>query len=413
MQAEDGLLVRLRVTAGRLPAATLRAIARAGRDHGNGRFDQTSRSNLQMRGIEPAALARVHDILEPLGLLDRTIAGEAIRNVLASPLAGLEGFDIGPIAAELEAALVAEPGLHALPAKFRFAIDDGSALSLAGVPADIRFERAGASTFDIALGGRTGETAIIGSCAPDAITAHALRLARAFLELAGCLPEPARRMSNLLRAVGPKPIAAVAGLPARPVRIRPRAPAMEPCPVGPVHIGDRGLCFGAGAAFGRLDAAMLEAAAEAAERYGDGEIRLTPWRALILPGISAADMNALADFLSDRGFAVDPADERLAIAACGGRSACASATTDTHADALALAAFARRLVPLGIGIHVSGCAKGCARSVPAPCVLVAREERYDVVVAGTARGTPSARGLTFVEARELVEHITRTRHVVS
>ena len=36
-------------------------------------------------------------------------------------------------------------------------------------------------------------------------------------------------------------------------------------------------------------------------------------------------------------------------------------------------------------IHVSGCAKGCARSAPAETVLVGQDGRYGVVRNGTAR----------------------------
>jgi len=54
---------------------------------------------------------------------------------------------------------------------------------------------------------------------------------------------------------------------------------------------------------------------------------------------------------------------------------------------------------LGIpgSIHVSGCAKGCARSAPADLVLVGSEGRYGVVRNGTARD----RVLRTVERDEL------------
>ena len=51
MQAKDGLLVRLRISGGVVPAATMRGIAQAGRAHGNGLFDLSARANLQMRGV--------------------------------------------------------------------------------------------------------------------------------------------------------------------------------------------------------------------------------------------------------------------------------------------------------------------------------------------------------------------------
>jgi precorrin-3B synthase len=403
MPAKDGLLVRLRVTAGRLSAATVHAIAEAGRRHGNGRFDLTSRGNLQMRGASEASLPRLHEALGARGLLDASIPGEAVRNVLVSPLAGLEGPDVAAVAAELERALVADKSLHALPGKFAFVIDDGSLLSLAAIPADIRFVRAAHETFAIGLGGYDAEDAFIGSCSRQDIVPTALRLARAFLHFSARLPDQARRMRDLLRVVEPEAIAAAADLARAPRRAPPPTPAGAPCPIGVLRLGNGTSCLGIGAAFGRLEASMLDKAAEAAEHFGKGEIRLTPWRALLLPGIAPARAQSAIACVSGAGFVTDPRDPRRALAACVGASGCESATTDTRADALALAGLARRLVPEGIALHVSGCAKGCARQQATPIVLVAREGRYNLVLEGTASSVPSARGLTSAEVGGILE----------
>jgi precorrin-3B synthase len=414
MPAKDGLLVRVRVTAGRLSAGTLRALAEAGRETGNGLFDLTSRANLQMRGIAPDRLPRLREILRALGLLDATRFGEAVRNVQISPLSGLEGPDLGPIAEALERALVGDETLHALPAKFGFLIDDARTLSLAGIPADIRFTRTAPGepgVFAIGLGGRDDSAAFVGYCTSGEIVPTAVRLAKAYLELAAQLPESASRMSNLLCVVEPEAIAAAAGLAFEPSRILPGTPVGEPCPIGPLRLGTGDFCSGIGAAFGRLDWSMLAAAADAAESFGGGEIRLTPWRALLFPKVAPNRDARLRAFLSERGFITDPADARLAVVACSGVSACASATTDTRADASSLAGLARRLVSTGIGLHVSGCAKGCARSAATPCVLVARDGRYDLILEGTARSTPSVRGLTSAQASGMLEILFRERLV--
>ena len=74
----------------------------------------------------------------------------------------------------------------------------------------------------------------------------------------------------------------------------------------------------------------------------------------------------------------------MRIEACPGAPACPAATVDTRADA-------RRLAAMGFAgtIHVSGCAKGCARSAPADLVLVGHDGRYGVVHHGTARDPAS------------------------
>ncbi|MGH6798785.1 MAG: precorrin-3B synthase, partial [Roseiarcus sp.] len=174
MQARDGLLLRLRVSGGRLNAESLRRIARASRDYGNGLCDLTSRANVQLRGVSEASLPR---LIETLGdLIDEDAGAEGVRNVLISPLAGIgSGIDVAPIGKALEAALVGAKDLHRLPGKFGFLIDDGGALSLADEPADVRFEyRKRCGDFSISIGGTADEAISVGVCAANRVVAVSL-----------------------------------------------------------------------------------------------------------------------------------------------------------------------------------------------------------------------------------------------
>jgi precorrin-3B synthase len=407
MPAKDGLLVRLRISGGIVSADALATLARAGRDHGNGLFDLSSRGNLQLRGISPTRLPLLHARLEDLGLLDADSAAEAIRNVLLSPVCGLDApVDIGPIGKALEAELVRADDLRGLPGKFGFLIDDGGPLSLAHTPADIRFDydrRRG--HFAIGVGGAAREAYCLGACEPEAIVDIALRLARAFRRLGGAMPEAPRRMRDLLRRQGPEAVGAAAGLDPTPA---PKgAPAAEPCPIGLIRLGDDKFCFGVGAPFGRFTAPMIEAAARAAALFTEGEIRLTPWRALILPGADARRYEALRAHFATQDFILDKDDPRLAVAACGGADACERGSTPTHADALALAPLARRLRGTGVALHVSGCAKGCARQSKTPYALVANGGRYDLAVDAASlepnRATYLAKGLSLTMAQRMLE----------
>jgi precorrin-3B synthase len=404
MPAKDGLLLRLRISGGILPAAAARSLARAARAHGNGLFDLSSRANLQMRGLSAPGLPALTRILDDLGLLDENPAAEAVRNVLSSPLAGLAApIDVRPVAKALEGMLVRETRLHALPGKFGFLIDDGGALSLAHSSADIRFDyRAEENAFAIGIGGPAPEAIQLGLCASDEIAGVGLRLAEAFLRLADAEAEPPRRMRDLIGRRGASAIAEAAGL--RMAAAARRPPIAEPCPIGLTQSAPEKYCFGIGAAFGRFDAAMLETIAAAAELFAGGEIRLTPWRAILLPGVKAAQETTLPAHFAARAFIIDPADPRLAVAACGGAPACAQGTTPTHADALTLAPIARRLQSQGVALHVSGCAKGCARQAPTAYTLVAAAGRYDLVEAAKPYQARARRGLTLAQAQAELEH---------
>jgi precorrin-3B synthase len=408
MQAKDGLLVRLRISGGGVSAATLRGLAQAGRAHGNGLFDLSARANLQMRGVRGESLPLLIETLDVLGVIDENAAAEAVRNVLVSPLAGLDGRIDAPRAAKaLDATLAANKDLHALPGKFGFLIDDGSGLSLGPVPADIRFDWIGGEqAFAIGIGGNANEAIFLGLCGGDDIPDIASRLARAFLRLGSQMAEPPRRMRDLMESCGPAAIAALAGL--RPGPPRQSGAIEEPCPVGLLRFNER-YCFGVGAAFGRLDANMFDAAARGAEIFSTGEIRLTPWRALILPFVQPKQAGAMRAYFTAHRFIVDHEDARLAIAACGGASTCERGITDTRSDALALMFFARRVRKTGVALHVSGCAKGCARQAATPFTLIAHAGRYELVVDATARdaGTNDAKRLDLAAAREKLETMAR------
>jgi precorrin-3B synthase len=406
--AKDGLLVRLRISGGIVAATTMRGIAQAGRVHGNGLFDLSTRGNLQIRGVREHGLPVLIETLDGLGLIDENTAMESVRNVLVNPLAGLDGRSVVSEAAKaLEATLATNKDLHALPAKFGFLIDDENGLSLCRIPADIRFDwTAGTQPFAIGGGGHANEAIFLGRCGGAEIPGIAVRLARVFLQLGSSMTEPPRRMRDLIARWGANAIAKEAGLCLTEPPIRDVIE--DPCPIGLMRFHDKH-CFGIGAAFGNLDANMLEAAAMAAEIFGCREIRLTPWRVLIFPDVSAEKADAISAFCAARGFIVDRGDPRSTVAACGGAATCERGTTDTRSDALALMSFVRSFCKTGVALHVSGCAKGCARQAATPLTLIAHEGLYDLVTDQIARdaGLSDAHRLGFAAVHDILEMIAK------
>jgi precorrin-3B synthase len=159
--------------------------------------------------------------------------------------------------------------------------------------------------------------------------------------------------------------AAFGGTPALPTI------GIAPAP-GRRRLGRLSGMVGVAAPFGRLEARQLRALAGLAARAGASEIRLSPWRALYV--------DAPVEVPADLGVIVDEDDPLLRIDACPGAPACRSTSVDTRRTARSLAAsgFAGTL-------HVSGCAKGCARSAPADLTLVGEGGTYGVVRNGTTR----------------------------
>jgi precorrin-3B synthase len=141
-----------------------------------------------------------------------------------------------------------------------------------------------------------------------------------------------------------------------------------------------------GLPFGQTDAAAL---LRLADLTGEETLRTTPWRAFLLPGAHDPAPFAAACFITDAD------DPRRSIAACAGAPACAAASVPARADAAYLAARGLR------GIHVSGCAKGCAHP-GAAVTLVGSGGSYGLVRHGRAGDPPTLTGLSIAQAAGLL-----------
>ena len=130
--------------------------------------------------------------------------------------------------------------------------------------------------------------------------------------------------------------------------------------------------------------------------HGVKEIRLSPWRALYAEVAERAVRARASLWLRQAiGLIVDPGDPLLQIEACPGAPGCQSTSLDTRGDGRRLAGLLPRFGFAGT-IHVSGCAKGCAKSGTSDLVLVGAEGRYGLVRNGTAQDHP-ARRLSFAD----------------
>ncbi len=378
MESGDGLIVRLRITGGALSPGLAKALAQCAEACGNGLLDLSSRGNLQLRGVSEAKLAELQARLDGLGLLDADPEAEAVRNILASPLAGSDPsalLDIRPQVQALDERLRSDRSLHRLPGKFLFLIDDGGRLPLPYETADIAFiATAGEERrfFAIHLGGVPA-----GICGIDEICEAAARLAHAFLQLRR---EDDRRMADLIRRVGAEPIACAAGLVAMP---KDAANGRHDLPrvLGFHALGSRA-ALGIGIPFGRLDAKRLRMS----RRRGR-----SCWRRAAAFAVArhfphrAADRPETAERMREAGFILDDDAPIRAVAACSGRPACLHGETASQADGAHLASLARGLAASGIALHVSGCAKGCAHPAKAPVTLIGRDGAYDLVLDGSRR----------------------------
>ena len=381
METGDGYLVRLHARGGEVTSEQGRAIASLSKTFGNGLIDLTQRGNLQLRGISEKSFSDLIEALRGRFLLDVEKEIEPTKNIIGSPLAGVDLSAKGDgraLLRSLEVRIAAASDLAELPDKLCFLVDDGGQLGLDAVAADIRLI-AGEHGVTVAVASsRNAFLPIVTSDAPHAIDA-AITLARAFLKLGK--PVAAKRMYELVQSLGVARIAEAAGLPIEAeMALHPRRVTRAQDVIG-LHKGFVGLAV----AFGRLTAEQMQRVAEAAPNG----LRLTPWRSILLPG---ASRDALAS-LERANLITAPGDARLVVIACSGRPACSAAQIDTRSIAETLAPLAYQWMANGIVMHISGCRKGCAHSVSSPITLVGREGAIDVVFDGRADDRPHLTGL--------------------
>jgi precorrin-3B synthase len=375
MLSGDGLIVRIRPFCGAFDLDQARGLADLARRLGNGHIDLTRRANLQLRGLSDEHLPELHAELGRLGLIDPDAETEATRNLMVSPLAGLdpaESLDVRFIARDIAEGLAADARFSALPAKFGLLIDGGGAVSIAAERADVALLAVGT---EIALGiDMPSGTQWLGVTSPDAAAAAALTAVRTFLEAAG---GATRTRMRGLSAAGVAHVRSVL------------APMLRPCPVVPPKTGRAlgviGTAVGVAAPFGRLEAEQLRGLVALAEESGARELRLSPWRTVYFGARDAAAATQVVDAARSLDLIVDSHDPLLRIEACPGAPDCKSSSVDARGDARRLAALASAEGYDG-SIHVSGCAKGCARSAPSKLVLVGKAGLYRLVRNATTRG---------------------------
>jgi precorrin-3B synthase len=390
MQSGDGLIVRVRPQAGAFKLATFVALAEAASRFGNGQIDLTRRANVQIRGVSETTLSALHAVIGELGLLDENPESEAVRNLMIDPLAGVdptEVCDVRGISAELARLLTSDSTLWALPTKFGFILDSGGVLTLASERADIRLlaMRTDADTV-IAIGIDTKDgVEWLGSVSPDAAAAAALVTARAFL---GVTSRGSRQRMRELSAQGLASLGATMKSQLTPMAFLPKEPdAALSRRIGLLDLGSDRFAVGIAAPFGRVETDQCLQFAAAISHLGVKEIRLSPWRALYVEAANRQIGEAILDAAVKAGFIVDATDPLLRIEACTGAPACASTSLDTRGDGRRLANILARAHFTG-SAHVSGCAKGCAKSDAADLVLVGADGRYGVLHHGTAQDRP-------------------------
>ncbi|MGM0825013.1 MAG: cobalamin biosynthesis protein CobG [Pseudomonadota bacterium] len=365
MATGDGLLVRVRPPLGQLSCQQVVALCDAAETFGSGLIELTSRANLQLRGVTDESWPPLMAFLVEHQLVSDDPEAERQPQLMLAP-AWQKGDDTPTIARLLQAR---GSELAAMPGKVGIAIDAGNAPVLGDSAADFRIERSMEGSLIVRADGYALGTAVSDI---DAAVEQLIRLTHWFVDTGGWASGRMRRHTAPL-------------------------PDWAPADTAPASLGEK-LALGehregivVGLPFGRVAAETLR---EAVSQTSARVVQVTPWRRLLL---KYCDTLPAVD-----GLIRHNSDPRLAMDACPGTPFCEQASVATQPLAEKLSGWVET------SVHISGCAKGCARRSPADVCLVGEAGRFNLIVNGGADSTPIKTGLTESEALDVIKKLSES-----
>lgn len=411
-------MLRVAVPYGALSSKQLRQLARIAREFDRGYGHFTTRQNLQYNWIPLVRSADVMDLLAEVDMHGIQTSGNCIRNITSDATAGVaadEIVDPRPYAEVLRQWSTLHPEFAFLPRKFKIAIsgavEDRAAIAWHDIGLQLLKNEAGEIGFKVLVGGGMGRTPITGQVIREflpwnQILVYIEAIVRVYNRYGRRDNMYKARIKILVKAEGQqffdavnKEFAEILELDEGgrehliPQAELDRVAASFTVPAGVVAVPGLDIHAGASGAYKRWlernvvahrisgyravhlslkraaippgDATdnQMEAAAELADRFSQGELRVSHDQNLVLPWVRESDLPALFDGARAGGFATPNIGLLTDMIACPGGDFCALANARSIPVAEAITErFADLDEQYDIGdidLHISGCINSC------------------------------------------------------
>lgn len=413
-------MARIAVPYGELSANQLRRLARIAREFDRGYAHFTTRQNCQFNWIPLPKAADVMELLADVDMHGIQTSGNCIRNITSDAAAGVaadEIVDPRPYCEILRQWSTLHPEFAFLPRKFKIAVsgakEDRAAIAWHDIGLQLKKNAAGEVGFEVLVGGGMGRTPVIGQVASafvpwQQILVYIEAIVRVYNRYGRRDNAYKARIKILVKAEGRKFFDAVAAefkhileddaagsahlIPqaefdrvaacfVRPAGVAPIAEETRPDDVDRpqafsrwlernVHAhqvpGYRAVTLSLkrpGQAPGDVTDVQMELAADLADRFSHGELRVTHDQNLLLPWVRASELRALWQAARDASFATPNIGLLTDMIACPGGDFCALANARSIPIA---AAITERFDDLDavydigdIDLHISGCINSC------------------------------------------------------
>ena len=413
-------MLRVAIPYGELSSTQLRGLARIAREHDRGYAHFTTRQNLQYNWIPLEQSADVMAQLAALHMHGIQTSGNCIRNITSDCFAGIapdESVDPRPYGEIMRQWSTLHPEFAFLPRKFKIAVtgasEDRAAIGWHDIGLHLLKNAAGEVGFKVLVGGGMGRTPVVGTVLREFLPWQQILV---FIEAVVRVYNRYGRRDNiykarikiLVKAEGQRFIDDVnaefkdilerdvdgsahiipqsefdrvnasfvvpADVAARPSNGIPM-PADLPASYGRwiqrnVHAhklsGYRAVTLSlkrTGQAPGDITDRQMELAADLADRYSHGELRVSHDQNLVLPWVLESDLPALWEAARGASFATPNIGLLTDMIACPGGDFCALANARSIPVAAEITERYQDLDELwdigDIDLHISGCINSC------------------------------------------------------
>ena len=412
-------MLRVAIPYGALTSAQLHALAAIAEEFDRGYAHFTTRQNIQFNWIPLVRSADVMDRLAAVDMHGIQTSGNCIRNITSDVFAGIapdEIIDPRPFCEILRQWSTLHPEFAYLPRKFKIAVggaqEDRVAASWYDVGLQAVADDTGQVGFRVRVGGGMGRTPMIGAIIREFLPwSHLLLYIEAILRVYNAYGRRDNiwkaRIKILVKAEGARFAEAVerefadiaqrdAGGAAHLITLRdfnrlaalfapPPGVELSPSPAAPIEIvesdpqpaferwkqrnvhahrlsGYQAVTLSLkrpGQAPGDVTAAQMLAAAALADRYSQGELRVSHEQNLVLPWVPKASLHALWRDAREGGFGTPNIGLLTDMISCPGGDFCALANARSIPIAAAIAeryADLDELFDIGeIDLNISGC----------------------------------------------------------
>ncbi|MEP7273194.1 MAG: nitrite/sulfite reductase [Acidobacteriota bacterium] len=373
-------MLRIKIPNGTVSSHQLETIGWLSEFYARSSGDITTRQDIQLHHIRIEDVPHIFDELEGIGLTTQEACGDAVRNVVGCPLAGVDDdqlFDASPLVDRVSRLFLTDRNFSNLPRKFKVSISgcdqqcaqhEINDIGLVAVTNDDH-----GIGFDLWVGGGLGARPRLADRLGvfiwyDEVTEVITRIVEMFRDHGDRSDRKKARLKFLLAKWGPDRFRQeLEGRLGRKLVDLPQLSAMK---ARRNHVGvgaqrQPGLHYiGVAVLAGRISGSQMISVAGLARRYAAGRVRFTNSQNLIVLDVPTANVQRLNESLAELGLESNGSVFRRGTVACTGKQFCKLAVVETKDRAAEVVNYLEETLPgfnSDVRISVTGCINSCAQ----------------------------------------------------